>query len=229
MYPIGELIRNIITSKGVKRIDVVKAGGYMNTNKGLKHLDRCIHGEGNCSEKFVIKVLKFLEVDQHTIDKAIRKTKEKLESEKKEEERRREEYERKNFRPYIYIKSSESRPEGLAIVAFAGVGAYKHISCPEKIQGWPIEEQISKVREIIARHYRDKNGKCHHFGNITGYIYRKTYDDNIELSIDGEVIGISMGKFNEGPEPTLQIGGKVIVGGLSDIKPPEVEPDEQHS
>lgn len=226
MYPIGELMRDTITSKGIKRVDVVKAVGYINTNKGLRYLDRCIHGEGNCSKKFVIEVLKFLEVDQHTIDEAIRKTKEKLEAEKEEAERRREEYERKNFRPYIYIKSSESRPEGLAIVAFVGVGAFKHISCPEKISGWAIEEQISKVREIITRHYRDEDGKCSQFGDITGYIYRKTYDDNIEFSIDGEVLGVSMGKFDEGPEPFLQIGNKVITGGLLNLKPTEVEPNE---
>jgi len=55
------------------------------------------------------------------------------------------------------------------------------------------------------------------FGQTTGYIYRKTYDDGIEFSVTGEVIGRSTENIYE-PKATLTVGGKTIEGGILGLR-----------
>lgn len=214
MYSIGILIKSTIQNKGIKKVDVVKGLGYRNITKGLRRLNDCIQGEGKCSKKFLREVAGVLGIKEQVLDEAIEKTEDECRLEREEAARRREIYARKNFKPYIYIKTSETRPKSIGIVAFAGAAVYKCVGLPEEISSWPIERQIREVSKTVKRNYRERNGHSGQFGKITGYIYYRTYDEGIEFSIEGEVVGDSLGKPVEDTEITLQVGNKTIVGGL---------------
>jgi len=216
MYSIGNLIRNTIFEKGVKRVDIVKALGYANLNKGLRYLNNCIQGEGKCSKEFVTKVLEYLKVEQYIIDEAIQKTKDKLKAEEDERKHEREGYEIANFVPHIYIKSESTRPNSISIVAFVGVQHFKCIECPKGIQNIPIRRQLNKVSEIIIDHYNENNGNSM-FGKITGFVYYNTYDNGIEFSIDGKPVDFDVKKIENISETTLKIGNKTVTNGLLNI------------
>lgn len=214
MYSIGKLIRSSIKEKGIKKVEVVKALGYRNIDKGLRRLNDCIQGQGKCSKAFLRKLAGALEINNQAMDEAIKKTEDECRLEREAMARRREIYARKNFKPYIYVKTSEKRPNSIAIVAFTGTAVFKCIDLPEEISSWPIERQIGAASKTIKQHYCEMNGHSGQFGKITGYIFYKTYDEGIEFSIEGEVIGDCLGRPVEDGEPALQIGNKIIAGGL---------------
>ena len=214
MYSIGKLIRSSIRDKDIKKVEVVKALGYRNIDKGLRRLNDCIQGQGKCSKAFVRRLAGVLEINNQAMDEAIKKTEDECRLEREAAARRREIYARKNFKPYIYVKTSEKRPNSIAIVAFTGAAVYKCIDLPVEISSRSIERQIREVSKTIKQHYSKRNGHSGQFGKITGYIFYKTYDEGIEFSIEGEVIGDSLGRPVEDGETALQIGNKIITGGL---------------
>ena len=193
----------------IKKSELVKAIGYQNINKGMRKLDACITGEG-IHKKFLVNLARVLEIDDQTLNEAIKKTLEEI-------KRKQEKQERLHFKPHIYIKHSESTPRSITTVCFIGVSYFKHIELPPNIHMLSDEKQIETVTKIINKHYQIEEGKNGMFGHITGYIYRKTYDDSIEFSVTGEVLGRSTEKIHEG-KATLTIGGKTIEGGILGLK-----------
>ena len=191
----------------IKKSELVKAIGYLNINKGIRKLDDCITGEGIYkNKKLLFNVGRVLEIDDQTLNEAIKKTLEEI-------KHKQEKQERLHFKPHIYIKHSESTPRSITTVCFIGVSYFKHIELPPNIHMLSDEKQIETVTKIINEHYQIEEDKNLMFGQTTGYIYRKTYDDSIEFSVTGEVIGRSTEKIYE-PKATLTIGNKTIEGGI---------------
>ena len=189
----------------IKKSELVKAIGYQNINKGMRKLDACMAGE-RIHKKFLVNLSRVLEINDKTLNEAIKKTSGEI-------KHKQEKYEKFHFKPHIYIKHSESRPSSITIVCFAGINYFKHIELPSNIHMLSDEKQIEIVSKIINKHYQSQGGKIQMFGQITGYIYRKTYDDSIEFSVTGEVLGRFTEKFYE-PKATLTVGGKTIEGGI---------------
>ena len=131
----------------------------------------------------LLGVVGVLEIKDQVLDEAIEKTEDECRLEREEAARRREIYARKNFKPYIYIKTSETRPKSIGIVAFAGPAVYKCVGLPEEISSWPIERQIREVSKTVKRNYGERNGHSGQFGEITGYIYpnKRTNSDEQTL------------------------------------------------
>jgi len=216
-YPIGRLIIAAMKENNLKKSDLVKAIGYQNINKGMRKLDACITGEGIYkNKKLLFNVGRVLEIDDQTLNEAIKKTLEEI-------KRKKEKQERLHFKPHIYIKHSESRPSSITIVCFAGINYFKHIELPSNIHMLSDEKQIETVSKIINKHYQSQGDKIQMFGHIIGYIYRKTYDDGIEFSVTGEVIGRSTEKIHEG-KATLTVGGKTIEGGILGLRSVDDKP-----
>ena len=212
-YPIGKLIVAAMKENDIKKSELVKAIGYQNINKGMRKLDACITGE-EIHKKFLVNLARVLEIDDQTLNEAIKKTSGEI-------KRKQEKQERLHFKPHIYIKHSESTPRSITTVCFIGVNFFKYIGLPPETHLLPDEKQIEIVSKIINKHYQSEEGKNLMFGHITGYIYRKTYDDSIEFTVTGEVLGRFTEKFYE-PKATLTVGNKTIEGGiLSLIRVPD--------
>jgi len=218
-YPIGRLIVAAMKETNINKSELVKAIGYQNINKGMRKLDACITGEGIYkNKKFLVNLARVLEIDDQTLNEAIKKTLEEI-------KHKQEKQERLHFKPHIYIKHSESRPHSITTVCFIGVNYFKHIELPPNIHMLSDEKQIETVTKIINKHYQIEEGKNGMFGQTTGYIYRKTYDDGIEFSVTGEVIGRSTEKIHEG-KATLTVGGKTIEGGILGLKRVMTNPEK---
>ena len=195
----------------INKSELVKAIGYQNINKGIRKLDACITGEGIYkNKKLLFNVGRVLEIDDQTLNEAIKKTLEEI-------KHKQEKQERLHFKPHIYIKHSESTPRSITTVCFIGVNYFKHIGLPPETHLLPSEKQVETVSKIINKHYQSEEGKNLMFGHITGYIYRKTYDDSIEFTVTGEVLGHSTEKIYE-PKATLTVGGKTIEDGILGLR-----------
>jgi len=203
-YPIGKLIIEAMENANIKRAELIKEIGYMNINKGLRHLDACLRGK-KLSGKFLINLARVLKIDNQTLNEAVKNT---LEEIRYKQEKR----ERLHFKPHIYIKHSESRPRSITTICFVGLSFFKHIELPSNIHTVSDEEQIKIVQTAIRQH--EDRGM---FGEVTGHLYRKTYDYSIEFSVAGEMIGHSTEKINE-PKATLTIGNKTIEGGILGLR-----------
>jgi len=111
----------------IKKSELVKAIGYQNINKGMRKLDACITGEGIYkNKKLLFNVGRVLEIDDQTLNEAIKKTSEEI-------KHKQEKHERLHFKPHIYIKHSESTPRSITTVCFIGVSYFKHIELPPNI------------------------------------------------------------------------------------------------
>ena len=97
----------------INKSELVKAIGYQNINKGMRKLDACITGE-KIHKKFLVNLARVLEIDDQTLNEAIKKTLEEI-------KHKQEKQERLHFKPHIYIKHSESTPRSITTVCFAGI------------------------------------------------------------------------------------------------------------
>jgi hypothetical protein len=212
MYAIGELIVSAIKKSGMSRREVVEALGYQNINRGLRRLDRLIQ-ENSCNNRFLTHLIDVLKIPPNEMKQAITKTNEKVHRERKETRIKREQYLREHFRPYLYVKSEERRPRQISIVAFVGIAPFKHVPLPGIEHAKDQKEELQIVRAAIRNHYEEHQGRCPMFGRTTGYIYRRTFDQSIEMTIDGYVVELIPGPVPE-PKVFMSVGGQKIEGGM---------------
>lgn len=90
---------------------------------------------------------------------------------------------RDNFKPYIYIETSEKRPSSIAIVAliYEKIKFIKNL--PDNLLELSREEQKAIIKNIINSHYEQKNGVIFLFGNIIAYKYYYSFNDFIDFYI----------------------------------------------
>ena len=102
------------------------------------------------------------------------------------------------MRPYIYVKTSESRPTcSITIYAFVNLGKFRYVFLPYQILQNSDEFQKMKVGEIIRKHFLESDGKCPGMGSITDYFYRNSYDSFWEFDTEGDFVNSSIGNFFE--------------------------------
>jgi len=208
MNPIHALIYSVMKGKGVARLTLVKSLGYRNVNRGLRRIDDLLLS-GTGRKALLAKIAEVLGIDQEQIDKALDETRELLRKE-------REYSERKKFRPYIYVQHASQRPCSITIVAFVGVDQFKFILVPWEITALPLQQQVESVSTLVREHYQGKGTRCTMFGEITGYIYRYSFDEGISFSVHGELLNADLKRKGSewSPQATLTIGGKRVTGSL---------------
>ena len=69
---------------------------------------------------------------------------------------------------------------------------------------WSETDLLTAAQNIITEHYRQNDGQCLLFGQITGYRLIETYDSSIRPGIDGSVIARDMGHFAIFTESAVQ-------------------------
>ncbi len=214
MYAISRLITEVIsTSKERKREAVIKLG-YRNLNKGYRRLNTLIE-TGECPMPLRNKLPKALNIEKELIDQAFMRTAQEKAKEAELARQKREEYERRVFKPHLWIQHEIERPTGIKFwcIVFGGIDMLKVVKLPEYINdlSWITQQRI--VRARIKKHLRESKGECSVFGKVTGYVYQQTYDDSIEFSVDGKLLGKKYPKPQK-PEIVVEAGNKKIKDGV---------------
>lgn len=196
--PLGEIITRAMDAKGLSREEVVRLVGYYHLPTGLQMLDDLISGKASAYRHTPMANLpEVLGISREEFDAALTK---------------------KPFRPYLWIRSSRSRPMSISIVAFVGEAAYKYVPLPEGLVAPDGSFDPEAVGEIIRAHYRESGGKVAQFGDIVSYLFHWKEDGTaIEFSPDGSLL-----TFDPEPPPQvdyiLRVKNKVITKGLIDKK-----------
>ncbi len=186
MYKISELILRYTSRSKEDKLNIVKKLGYKNLNKGFRRLDTLIQ-TGQCPDSLRKKLPTALGLEPSVIQKAYELTLNQLEEEEEKARRDREEYERRTFRPHIWVKHELEYPPlgSICIVGFLGIENWKVITLPEDISGLQWSEQCKTVREKIREHQSQEYVDTGLFRKVIEYIYRKTYDKSFLFSTNG--------------------------------------------
>ena len=214
MYQISELILRYTSRSKEDKLNIVKKLGYKNLNRGLRRLDTLIQ-TGQCPDSLRKKLPTALGLDPLVIQKAYEQTLNQLEEQEEKARRDREEYERRTFRPHIWVKHEREYPPvgSICQVAFLGIHNWKVITLPEDIAGLQWSEQFKALREKIREHQSQENVDTNIFRKVIGYIYRKTYDKSFLFSTNGNFLEVYRPKVRK-PEVYLKVGNKKIHEGL---------------
>lgn len=212
MYEISKLINQVISGNKQRKRDIVLKLGYRNLDKGHRRLYHLIE-TGECPEPIKKMLPSALGVDPQVVEDAFKATSQQIAEELELARRRQEEYERRTFKPHLWIEHELSRPKSITMVLFTGVDNYKVVNLPNIIVKLDWKYQVRVVEDTIRRHQQNKGTEDCMFGKVTGYVYRQTYDDSHLFSKDGVLLERNLGKFNK-PESSLKIGGKEVSSEL---------------
>jgi hypothetical protein len=211
-YQISKLVNQVISRNKERKREIVLRLGYKNLDKGYRRLYHLIE-TGECPEPMRKMLPYALGIDPQVVEDAFEATARQKQEEFELARKHQEEYERRTFRPHLWIEHELEKPKSITAVVFIGVDNFKVVSLPEDINQLSWDEQKRVVKWAIQRHQRNKGTVDPMFGSVTGYLYRQTYDDSHLFSRDGELLKENYEKF-EKPECSLKIGNKEITGGL---------------
>ena len=214
MYPISALILRYTSRSKEEKFNIVKKLGYKNLNKGLRRLEHLIQ-TGQCPDSLREKLPTVLGIDPSAIEEAFEATLAQQRVDEEKDRRTREDYERKTFRPHLWVKHELQNPPvgSICIVAFIGIEHWKIITLPEDIASLKWSDQRMTIIEKIREHQSQECVNTNIFGKVTGYLYRKTYNDSYLFNIDGTLLQKYKSRIRK-PEIYLKIGKKEIRGGL---------------
>ena len=181
-YAIGELIKSITEGDKEKKKELIRRLGYKEKNigKGCNKLDRLVC-EGTCTKAFRELLISSLCDDPEIVKNAFEETRKQLWKERTE-------YERSVFKPHLWTLNKHKRPTQITMCAIAGGSQVKAIYLPETIVDQDWEEQKKLVKEQIENLDHAKCKSTWFFGQITGYVYRKTYNDNFLFDLNGNFV-----------------------------------------
>lgn len=171
--PIGKLITNAIKENGISKIDLVRTVGYSNINKGMRKINASMIGEPVYKD-FLFDIIKILEVSKQELINAIRETKRIRKIKILEDDK-------KNFKPHIVI---EHKP-----IMIKYCNPFPDIKLPPYLFLLSYEKQLRIIKNIIEK-YKLKWYDNFRLQYITGYVYRRTYDESIKFDVDGELYNI---------------------------------------
>ena len=192
MYQISKLINQVISGNKQRKREIVLKLGYKNLDKGYRRLYHLIE-TGECPEPIKKMLPTALVVEPQVVEDAFETTSQQIAEEVELARRRQEEYERRTFKPHLWIEHErEYPPPGtIWIVALSGLLSYKFRDLHENINEFEWDERVRLVQERIRRHQEEEGTYNRIFGKVDGYTYRQTYDDSFLFSKDGEHLRIT--------------------------------------
>lgn len=88
------------------------------------------------------------------------------------------EEERRKFRPYLYVLSTERRPTmSITLYGLAGLGRRRFLPVDPQWLRESGATQQEWIKERIQQHYAESNGLCPGMGQIRGYEYRCRWEE----------------------------------------------------
>ena len=213
-YAISRLLGHIVEQSGLSRSAFVQSLGYKNVAKGLRALDAWLetaHGSGFVLENLV----KVHHLDPVVLRNALEETGRRRRRQEEQASIAQEKHDREHFRPYVFVETNPSRPVSIAIAAFIGMAMKfvrltgRPVGAGKVFEDLPEPEQLAFVQSIVREHYVVEGGKCPLFGDITGYRYVRTYDQNLRLTIHGEIVLVEDRHFEPG-STSITVGNKTL-------------------
>jgi hypothetical protein len=188
MYEISRLINHVIGGDRNRKRDIVRVLGFEDDLiEGYNRLENLFR-TGRCNEKVRKRLPKTLNLMPKRIKEALDETARQLEKQKEISLKRREEYERKTFRPYLWINHTFSKPKDKALVDHIGLEHWKMIDLPKDINETGLDDQVERIHRIIIDHQRETGGYDDMFGRITDYIFCRSYDESYLFTVKGELV-----------------------------------------
>ena len=90
------------------------------------------------------------------------------------------------FGPYVFVQTSEKKPSSIANAAWCG-NQMKYIYLDLV--------DLASVQTIVQKHFKDHQGKCPLYDNITGYRFVSAPTESIVLDTDGNELRRENGTF----------------------------------
>lgn len=212
MYPSSKLIMDFMAERHLTKTEFVKCLGYKKINRGLRRLQRCLD-TGVISDYIQTMLVTRAGMDRERLQKALRETQMEMERERKDYMIRRELQERLQFRPHLYALSTATRPSFITGYAICGGENLRIIPLPENILNVTSEERMVIIKNRIEDYKKKYKSSIPFFGPLSGFIYQYTYDEGMELSVEGEILHIRTKKGRKG-ESYWEIGNKRIESSI---------------
>lgn len=224
-YPIGKALLEAMADSGLSSHDFFCEIGYRNVTKAMRALDEWLQrGDGNPvllerlqASRLAIPAETFAELlaaNQVMVDAA------RLQQAQAAEQRARE-----RFVPRLAVIPEFSRPT-CSITIFALMGGnerYNH-NLPPDIATWPLEAQLTHVKQLAQENFATHDGKTLNTGRICGYTYQASFDEApVRLTIDG-ALDTSNEPCVRAVSASLHLkNGKDITGLLQFVQPATAE------
>ncbi len=104
------------------------------------------------------------------------------------EKERIEKIKRDRFKPYIFAQGERTVPTQITMFGISGGHRRWHtVLIPAAILELPIEEQLARVPELMAKYSQENNGACPFFGRIVGFKF-VCYGDYFQFDADGQLL-----------------------------------------
>lgn len=213
MYAITDYILRRMAARGWRKSELVLAMGYRDLSRGLNRLERCLR-EGDCSNTVLLaRMRQALGSDNGRFEVAVNETQRQRQQEERARLAREEEERRARFRPYVHVRTTETRPGLITIAAVIGP-RLKSFQLAGTLLSLPRPLLLARVSEIVRDHYRDNLGRCPLFGQITGYAFRIAYDATVVFDTEGNLVQETSGWHEHEGDATLTVNHHVIRSGL---------------
>jgi hypothetical protein len=195
MNALQTLITETMAAKGLSKSQVMSVLGFKNIAKGIRRLDALI-ADGIDASGLLDRLPGALGLPAETVRAAYEQTLAQQRAEAEAQRAALRERLRAAFRPHIHVRTDHPVPQPIFVVAMAGgPDRWLRINLPEGMTTWPEQRQIEHVAEMVRRHHVQRNGAAGPFGKILGYYFRQEFDQAVEFSIDGQLIGPHIGQF----------------------------------
>lgn len=109
MYQISKLINQIISGNKQRKREIVLKLGYKNLDKGYRRFYHLIE-TGECPEPIKKMLSTALGVEPQVVEDAFKATSQQIAEEVELDRKQEEEYERRIFKPHLWIEHELSRP-----------------------------------------------------------------------------------------------------------------------
>jgi hypothetical protein len=186
-WPTGLLILRKALEKGLNRRELARRLGTGDPGRARSYLDRCL-SDHQRPIRWRGSLVEALALSPEEISGAEEEDRRLARRQRDDADRLREEAERVSFRPHAWVIPESSIPSPVFVVAIYGQDCFRRVDLPEDIASRPEDEQLRLVRGAIREHFREREGRAGPFGAITGYLYRRNWEETIELSIEGAVV-----------------------------------------
>lgn len=191
-YPIGQLLIALFIDTGLKLPQFLKAIGYGNVNKGIRHfqsflttglgpsilLTRLAQSPYAPNPKALAMVAQ-QHIEQYNQELYLQYG---LVADDFKEE----------FRPFLHAVPGLSNLETISLYAQSGEFAPHTITFPKNIARLTLEEQYKPLGEKIRHNYEQTNGRICFLGPIRYYLFYHSWDQPpLAFSVTGEPLGIA--------------------------------------
>jgi len=216
MYAITRLVQQELVQRNWRKSTLVAEMGYHNIARGIKRLEHCLN-TGDCSNVvFLNRLRQALDVSVSPWEDAVAETRRERVAEVRAKAVREEAELRAQFRPYLFVRTSEHRPAFITAAAVIGP-RLKYLQLDDLILSFPRPILLAHIGDLVREHYRENQGKCLLFGEITGYALRIGYEETVVFSPDGSMIEERPGWTEDEGHAMLMVGKQTLDDGLFGI------------